>query len=251
VKQGLTEAVLFGPKSEIMHAADDLFRKPVLVQRGTFRPITSSNLEIVEKVKTQFMKHPLAGGIEPKVLFEITINSLTHQAGQLDDDDFLNRVDTLAALGQEVLLSNFSLFYQMKSFLRQNTTEGIGVVVGASLLEKMFEAEFYKVLPGGILEGMSRLFDDKTKVFVFPHKDGKSCLTAKTFSPPSELQHLYQHFLQNGWITDVLECDNIDTGFHSADVRKMLESGDPQWKKLVPDKVRQLIEDRQLFGYRP
>jgi hypothetical protein len=31
----------------------------------------------------------------------------------------------------------------------------------------------------------------------------------------------------------------------------MLESGDPKWKTLVPDKVRQLIEDRQLFGYRP
>lgn len=251
VKQGLTEAVLFGPKSEILHAADDLYGKPVLVQRGTFRPITSSNLEIVEKVRAQFAKHSLANGVSPKVLFEITINSLTHQSGHLDDDDFLNRVDTLAALGQEVLLSNFSLFYQMKSYLRQNTAQGIGVVIGASLLEKMFEAEFYKVLPGGILEGMSRLFDEKTKVFVFPHKDGKTCLTAKTFSTRPELQNLYQHFLQNDWITDVLDCDNIDTGFHSADVRKMLESGDPQWKKLVPDQVRQLIEDRQLFGYRP
>lgn len=251
VKQGFTEAVLFGPSSEVVYAAEDLYKKPVLIQRGTFRPITRSNMEIIQKVKEQFSKHPMVNGAAPKVLFEITMNSLSNPGGQTDDDDFLNRVDTLAALGQEVLLSNFSLFYQMKSYLRQNTTEAIGVVVGAPLLEKMFEAEFYKGMPGGILEGMSRLFDEKTKVFVFPQKDSKTCSTAKTYNPPPALTHLYHHFLSNDWITDVLDCDSVDTTIHSADVRKMLETGDPKWKTLVPEKVRQLIEDRQLFGYRP
>jgi hypothetical protein len=32
---------------------------------------------------------------------------------------------------------------------------------------------------------------------------------------------------------------------------KMLEKRDAAWKKLVPDGARKLIEERQLFGYRP
>ena len=251
VKQHLTEAVLFGPGSEVLHAGDSLFKKAVLVQRGTYRPVTNANLEILEKVKPQFKSHPMVAGAEPRVLFEITMNSLAGDGGTVNDEDFLHRVDTLAAEGQEVLVSNFSLFYQMKSYLRQCTSEAIGIVVGASLLPKMIDEAFYKALPGGILEGMSRLFDEKTRVFVFPHKDSNMCSTAGTFNPPPKQEFLYKHLMANGWITDVLNCDDVDTQIHSADVRKMLSSGDPKWKTLVPPKARALIEERQLFGYRP
>ena len=109
----------------------------------------------------------------------------------------------------------------------------------------------YKKLPGGILEALSRLFDEKTHVFVFPHKDKKTCQTASTFNPDAKLQFLYKHLLANGWFEDVLDCDDIDATIHSESVRKMLERGDADWKKLVPEKARRLIEERQLFGYRP
>ncbi len=251
VKQHLTEAVLFGPSSEIMHAADELFRQPVLVQRGTFRPVTNANLEIIDKVLTQFKKHPLLDGAKPRVLFEITMNSLTGDSGGVNNDDFLNRVDTLAALGQEVLVSNFRLFYQMKSFLRQCTSEAIGIVVGASLLPKMFDEQFYEELPGGILEGMSRLFDPKTRVFVFPAKDDKSCTTAAIYNPGEKLNYLYKYLTHNDWIADALECEAVPSEVHSSDVRKWLETRNPEWKKHVPEKARKIIEERQLFGYRP
>lgn len=249
VKSGLTEAVLFGPSSEVMHAGDELFRQPVLVQRGTFRPVTTSNLQIAEKVLAQFKNHPLVDGIKPRVLFEITMNSLVVGGGVVDDDDFLHRVDTLASLGQEVLISNFALFYQMKSFLRQNTDQAIGIVVGASLLPKMFDESFYHNLPGGILEGMSRLFDERTRVFVYPHKTENSCATAKTFSPGPKLEFLWKHLCHNELINDVLNCDDLNTSIHSADVRNWMQSRDLRWKQHVPEKARKLIEERELFGY--
>ncbi|MGE0528199.1 MAG: hypothetical protein AB7G93_16190 [Bdellovibrionales bacterium] len=251
VKQRLTEAVLFGPRCETEHAADALFRQAVLVQRGSFRPITNSNLEILNKVLDQFRRHPMVEGAEPRVLFDIPMNSLAVEDGSVNDEDFLHRVDTLAALGQEVLISSFRYFYQLKSFLRQNTAGPVGIVVGASLLPKMFDEGFYEELPGGILEGMSRLFDEKTRVFVYPYKDDKICATAKTFHPSPKLQYLYKHLVHNEWITDVLECDDLDTSIHSSDVRELLARGDARWKTLVPEKVRRLIEERQLFGYRP
>lgn len=251
VKLHLTEAVLFDSKSRVQHVGDALFHQSVLVQRGTFRPITTGNMEIAGKVLQQFKAHPMVEKTSPKVLFEITMNSLADTDGDVDDEDFLHRVDTLTALGQEVLVSNFRLFFQLKSFLRQYTDRAIGIVVGASLLPKMFDEHFYSDLPGGILEGMSRLFDDKTRVFVFPHKDGKSCETAKTFHPSAKLEPLYQYLHLNELVTDILDCDDLNTSVHSSDVRDMLKKGDPRWTGLVPPAVRRLIEERQLFGYRP
>jgi hypothetical protein len=166
VKQHLTEAVLFSSGGEVLHAGDALFRQPVLVQRGNFRPVTNSNVEILNKILSQFKKDPCLKDLNPRVLFEITMNSLTDEKGGYDDEDFLHRVDTLAVLGHSVLVSNFQLFYQMKSYLRECTREPIGIVVSAGLLPKMFDPQYYQKLPGGILEGMSRLFYEKTKLFV-------------------------------------------------------------------------------------
>src|SRR5690606_23735558 len=131
----------------------------------------------------------------PRVLLEITMNSLTGKEGQVDNEDFLHRVDTLSALGFEVLVSNFKYFYQMKFFLRQCTDQAIGIVVGAPLLDKLFEESFYQDLPGGILDGMGRLFDSRTRMFVYPFKDDKQCMTAATFQPPAKLQHLFKHLV--------------------------------------------------------
>jgi len=250
VKQGLTEAILFGPKGQILHVGDELYGKSVLVQRGSFRPITSANLLISEKVFQQFQKQEALN--DAKMIFEMTIHNLSTQQGEVNDEDFLHRVDTLAALGFNVMISNFNLFFQLKSFLRQYTDRLVGIVVGASLLPKMFTTSFYKSLPGGILEGMSRLFDDRTRVFVYPHKDATTCATAKLFHPDdAKIDPLYQYFLANQWIVDAIGCDDVDTKVHSRDVLKMIENQDLAWQKLVPAPVRKVIEERQLFGFRP
>jgi len=151
VHQGLTEAVVFGPNAQVLHATDALYGKPLFVLRGTFRPVTTTNLEILAKGLEQFKKHPLRKNKEPEILFEITMNNLA-QEGKVDDEDFLNRVDTLNALGHKVLITKFYLFYQLKSYLRQVSQDLIGIVVGASHLDKLFDAKFYDQLPGGILE---------------------------------------------------------------------------------------------------
>jgi hypothetical protein len=249
VHQGLTEAVLFGPNGDVLHPSDALYHKPLFILRGTFRPVTTTNLEILNKGLEQFRKHPLCAGEEPEVLFEITMNNLT--ADGFDDEDFLNRVDTLSALGHKVLISKFYLFYQLKSYLRQCTDQMIGMAIGASHLEKMFDPIFYKALPGGILEAFSRLFDEKTRLFVYPYKSEQICLTSKVFHPSPELEHLYQHLYKNELIADLTDCDHVDTSIHSRQVRDMLSQRSPKWKELVPQAAREMIESRHLFGFKP
>jgi hypothetical protein len=248
VKQGLTEAVLFDADGTISNPSDSLFKRPILVQRGMFRPVTNINVSLSERGMAQFQS-TLPKGTTPEVLFELTMDSLSSEPG-MQDSDFLDRVEALCTLGHKVLLSKFKLFYQLKSFLRTYTNEPVGIIVGAAHLEKLFDPKFYEGLPGGMLEGFSRLFDDNTQILVFPFKSDDVCLTTKNFYLQGALQHLYKYLTAQNRIVDILNCDDVDTSIHSQDVRAMLATGDAKWQKLVPPSVRDLILKRKLFGIR-
>jgi hypothetical protein len=53
----------------------------------------------------QFLQEPAVKGVDMVVLMEITLENL-RLSGDLDASHFLARVDTLAALGNNVLISN-------------------------------------------------------------------------------------------------------------------------------------------------
>jgi hypothetical protein len=246
VKVGVTDAILFEPSGEISNPSDELFKRALLVQRGTFRPITNTNLALIERGLVQFNKL-LKGGEPPLVLFELTMENLA-QEGQIVAGDFLDRVDTLCTLGHKVLLTKFNLFYQVKSFLRGFTDQPLAMIIGASHLEKIMDPQYYKSLPGGILEGFSRLFDDQTEIFVFPYKQREACFTAATFKAPGPRQQLYNFLRESGRIVDIAGCDDVDTSIHSSDVRRMLTANDRTWESLVPGPARDLIIKRKMFG---
>ena len=47
VRQGLTEAAMFTAKGEAIQWAEVLYKKPVLVQRGSFHPVTKATLDVL------------------------------------------------------------------------------------------------------------------------------------------------------------------------------------------------------------
>ena len=49
VKQGLTEAAMFTAEGEAVQWAEVLYKQPVLVQRGSFRPLTRATLEVLQR----------------------------------------------------------------------------------------------------------------------------------------------------------------------------------------------------------
>ncbi len=246
VAQKISPAVLFAPDGQVLHASDVFFGKNLLVQRGAFRPVTLTNVEILSRGLEQMRQKLSLRDDNLLVLFEITMSNLQEE-GSLDPQDFLNRVDSLGQLGHPVLISDFSLFYQLKGYLRQRTDQWIVQVIGAAHLDKLFDSQYYSELAGGILEGFAKLFDSRTKVFVFPFKSDQICTTAQSFFPAAEQLHLFKYLLANQWIEDILGCDDVDTSIHSADVRRMLIQGDPKWESLVPPQVRDYIKKHNLF----
>jgi hypothetical protein len=248
VRRGLAEAVLFGPDETILNAADELFDKSVLVQRGTYRPVTTTHLDVLEKGLSQFKKEFSADSKNTMVLFELTMHSLSDKAGQIHEKDFLDRVRALCALGHHVLVSNFFLFYRLKRFIRLSTQKPMALIMGASHLDRLFDEKHYADLEGGVLEGMGKLLDSNTKLYIYPHKDGKSCMTTKSFFPAPKYLKIYQHFLEQKQIVDISGCDETAEYIHSAQAHKLLEKKDPSWEKCVPKPVVSLIKKENLFS---
>ena len=248
VTQQVTSAVAFAPNTgEALHLPDILYKKNVFVSRGTFRPVTNANVDIIQQGFQQFCKDNKIAAHDAVVFAEITTHNLRNE-GELDSKDFLDRVDTLAALGYYVLISDYDLFYQMKKHLRAYTPGRLGIVVGASHLPKLFDESFYKPLEGGILEGFGKLFDENTRIYVYPFKQETLCTTAKTFNPKANLAKLYQHLLENERIVDIVGCNEAQISLHSSDVRKLMGSNDKSWEKLVPSPVVQLIKSKKMFA---
>src|SRR5262249_19692715 len=147
---------------------------------------------------------------------------------EVDRKDFLDRVDTLCALGHHVLISNFPLFAQLHLEMRRLTENIICMVVGALTLQGLFDAKFYATYSGGMLAILGHMFDDKPRMYVSPYKTDPTCTTAATFHPDQRLANLYKHLIDNHLIADMHNCDDVDTSLHSDAVRKLLSAGNPK-----------------------
>ena len=167
VKFGLTNAVMFGQKGEVLQPSEVLYKKAILVERGSFRPVTHVNVDMLNCATAQFIQEPSVKGKGLVVLMEITMNNLL-AAGSLDAQDFLSRVDLLADIGFTVLISNYSEYYRLTSYFRRYTKEMIGVAMGVNNLLEIFNEKYYENLEGGILESFGRLFRNSVKLYIYP-----------------------------------------------------------------------------------
>jgi hypothetical protein len=265
----LTNAVMFGPKGEVLQPSEVLHKKAILVERGSFRPVTHVNVDMIACATAQFVQEPAVKGKEVVVLMEITMNNLLSE-GALDARDFLSRVDLLADIGFTVLISNYSEYYRLTSYFRRYTKEMIGIAIGINNLLEIFNEKYYDNLEGGILESFGRLFRNAVKLYVYPmsseayhryiiesSKTGAAAqsaapnilITAKNVRVVDHLASLYAHLLENRFIGNIVGFDTNILGIFSRDALKKIRDHDLQWESMVPEPVAVAIKGRGLFGH--
>src|SRR6202521_4528574 len=54
VQLGLTGAAMFGPSAEILQPSEVLRKRPILVERGSFRPVTKVNIDMLRSARERF-----------------------------------------------------------------------------------------------------------------------------------------------------------------------------------------------------
>jgi hypothetical protein len=250
VSQGLTDAVMFRADGETVQPAEVFYKKAILVERGSFRPITHATNDMLDGASEVFLRECNCGEADLVVLMEMTLENLLAE-GQLNHADFLARAEILAALGRTVLISKFGEYYRLAAYISRYTNKMIGIVMGVPSLEEIFDEKYYLNLEGGILEALGRMFKGNMKLFVYPMIDEKSgeIVTATKLEVAPNLRSLYQYLIDNCFIEEITHFHPEYLRIYPPDALAKIQSGDPAWERMVPPDVVRVIKDRRFFGY--
>jgi hypothetical protein len=229
-----------------------LHNKAVLVERGSFRPVTYVNLDMVGCALAKFKQDPAVAGKPILALMELTMRNLLAGGTEVDRRDFLARAEILAACGMTVLISDYFEYYRLASYLSWRTRERIGIVLGVPSIYELFDEKYYTDLPGGILENFGRLLKNDLKIYVYPLQRSPTdeLQTIQTVKVTDDLQPLYDYLVRRG---SFVQLDNYNPQYlpiFSRDVLKRIAAGDESWDEMVPPQVAEIIRNRGFFGYK-
>jgi hypothetical protein len=241
---------MFGPSGEVLQPAEVLRKRPILVERGSFRPVTRVNIDMLHSAHARF-----AADLEVKPdqivdLMEITMHNLL-LTGKFDLSDFLARADVLAAAGKTVLISDYFEYYRLAAWLTRYTTEPIALTMGVGSLQDLFRDQYYANLEGGILEAFGKLFTRNLRIYVYPLREPitGALRTVENAQMPANVRGLFSHIVEGGRIKQLDNFDDDVLHIFSRDVLKRIKEEDPSWVSMVPPEIAEVIKRRRFFGY--
>jgi len=249
VQVGLSGAAMFGPDREVLQPSEVLRKKAILVERGSFRPPTVVNIDMLESALAKFEADPDVASRDVLILTELTMANLLAGGGDVDRRDFLARADLLAACGMTVLISDYVEYHRLAAYLAWRTDGRIGMVMGVPSLIDLFNETNHANLPGGILESFGRLFKNDLKLFVYPMLRDGQVTTVDDLLVDPDLQPLYDYLARRGSFVGLDNYKPEYLAILSRDVLRRIASGDALWETMVPNEVSDLIKKRSFFGY--
>jgi hypothetical protein len=251
IRSWKARAIMFRPDGSVAIPADMLHRKNVLTIRGTFRPVTRLNVDMIEQGLKVFTE---SEGVDPEnsvALAEISLTDLRGNDLMVSEEDLIARVGLMNSLGYSVMITDYARYFSLRAYFRQFTKLQIGIVVGIVNIREIFDESTYRGVEGGILEGFGKLFPDNTRLLVYPEIDQSgeySDYTNVNLSP--NLQYLYRHLMENDFIFGIESGDRDLFNIYSREVLKQLPNGRGSWEADLPEGIAEQIIEQRLFGYR-
>ncbi len=248
VRERMTDAVIFSPDGVNLQPSDVLYKKNILAIRGSFRPVTKVNIDMIKNGYNKFILENRVRKEDLQVLFEITLSNLSSE-GEIDEQDFLDRADILCSLGQTVLISNYQRYYKLLDYFSRFTKKRMGIIIGVPNLKQIFEEKYYRHLSGGILEAFGRMFNRDLKIYLYPYQKQKEgqITNSKNINIHPRFRSLYEYLIFNQRIVDI-EYDPKVLNIFSPVVLRMIKNGISGWEDMVPAYVDNVIKQKKLFG---
>jgi len=251
VQVGLSKCAMFDAEGAVLQPSEVFRKRPVLVERGSFRPVTHVNVDMLRAAREKFvLELPHDERDKVVIVTELTMRNLLEVNDFLNHRDFLARVDMLAACGLTVMISDYFEYYRLAAFLCQRSQRKVGIVMGAASLKELFDPKYYQNLDGGILESFGRLFKFDLKLFVYPFLDPATGVltTVDNLEVAADLRKLYGYLVDRGCL---VHLDNYTPEFlpiFSRDVLDKIASNDSRWEAMVPERVARIIREHRLLG---
>lgn len=243
VRGGLSEATLFCPDGSVAQPADLLYKRPIVLMRGSFLPLCKIHLEMMDSVRAKFYESlPEEQRSREIDICEISLSNLL-RGSDVDLLDFLDRADALASLGKTVMVTNITHFHRISTLLNQFTREPIAIALSIGLLNELFKDKWADT-PGGILASMGHTFVNNTKFYVTPWINRKTgeFVTASTYRAPEKYRYLYRHLREDGDIVDVPYFNQKLLFQTPRDIIRMIDAGNEEWKDYVPEEAFRMVD---------
>ena len=250
IKHGLSDVAMFGPDGRNVHPSEFLYKKHVLVVRGSFRPATLVNMDMIRTSWEQFRNEPDVDPRKTVLLTEITMDNLC-ALGSLDERDFLDRAEILCSLGQTVVVSNCEQHQKLIAYLADYKIQKLGLVLGVHQLLDVINEKYINNRDGRLLAAFGELFTRNVKMYVYPamQEGSAELIDCKNLPVPEEIRFLFKHLLGSKQIEDIRKFNQDHLHIFSKVVLQMLQTNEEGWEKLVPEKVADLIKEKFLFGF--
>lgn len=250
VANRMTNATMFDRNGKVQQPSDMLYKKNVLAFRGSFRPITYVGFDMLKSSYGVFKKDKDYSRDNTIGLCEMTLNNLLEE-GHFDETDFLDRVDMLTGMGQNVMVSNFREYYKLVFYFSQFKTKNLRVVIGIPTFLNVLDEKYYSNLKGGILEAFSMLFVKNMKLYVYPTRNTQTgeLINSENIPIPDHMKPLYHYLVINKMIIDLKGVNVKKLHIKSRDVLKMIRQEKAGWEELVPVYIEEFIKTNKLFGY--
>jgi len=250
VKRDYCQAVMFSADGKVMQASDAIYKKNVLVCRGSYRPPTLVNLDMLDKGKDCFQKILGDKNGDVLVLPEISMHNLRDR-GEVDNEDFLARVDLLTVIGHPVLITNFQDFSDLNNFISSYNRAQVAFVMGYYPVSELFDEKKYLNVKDGMLGSLGRLTGHNTRILVYPSKqdEGEGINTIDSLSVSSSTHKLVEFLKETNKLTDITTFNKEQFSIWSRVVLKMIQEGQDGWEDMVPKAVAKRVKEKCLFGY--
>lgn len=248
IKNDMTEAVMFGPDGNNMLPAALLYKKNILALRGSFRPVTKVNIDMLEKSQELFCTIPKVAKANTEIIFEITLENLKAY-GDIDEKDFLARAELIGSLGHIVMISKFKEYYKLVEYFDKYTKSRIALSMGVNSLVDIFDEKYYRHLSGGILEAFGKLFFKNVQVYLYPMKDPNTgaIINSDNLIVSEQMKDLYKFFKHNNKLTDIEDYEEANLSIYSREVLQMISNDVQGWEAMLPEGIADIIKKNQLF----
>lgn len=257
VECGLSRAAMFSASGEVLRPSEVLYKRPVILQRGRFRPLTRVHMDIQRRALARFCEDPDVDETRVVSLLEIGVKELRDAPGG-GLEDFLDRIDALTAGNQSVLISDYPEYHLVASYLRRYSSSQIALPLGIAHFLQLLDESRYEHLSGGILEVIGKLFGMGVRIYVYPGLDpsGSSDGTTgrrvglESSQIPAGVRKLFEFLVEKGYVCGLEGMPDEQLYVRSDDVLEWIRAGDARWEAHVEPEVARAIKAGRLFGAR-
>lgn len=251
IRSWKTRAIMFMPDGQVAVPAEMLYKKNVLTTRGSFKPVTKLNVDMIQQGFEAFKEQEGVSDENSIVLAEISLNDAFGKDLMVPEGDLIGRVRLLNELGYSVMVSDHTRYFSLRAYFRQYTAMQIGIVIGMINIKEIFDEKKYVGVEGGILEGFGKLFPDNTHLFVYPELDDQGEIKDFTsIKIENKFRYLYMHLLENKYIYGINCSDKSLLKIYSREVLTKIPDGRGDWENCLPDDTSQRIIRNSMFGFR-